>query len=129
MDRSHRLLLQFAHNNAFIYFLEAWAATIAPVLFQPLLMPQYVKLCENEAAKLAIIKGTGKHQPINNLIGSHWAWRNRRQVSTQLGWQLLEPPHRAILKRIFQILGATSVAHETGFDHVTDIETCHRLLL
>ena len=149
----HNLLLQFAHNNTFIYFLEAWAAIIAPVLFQPLLTPQYAQLCDNEAAKMAIIKGTGKHQPMNNLLGSHWAWHNRHQItphmfrvpskaniadpfsrmdfdiSTQLGWRVLEPPHRAILKRTFQILGNTSFAHETGFENVQDIKTFHEVLL
>ena len=126
----HKLLLQFAHNNAFIYFLEAWAAIIAPVLLQPLLTPQYAQLCDNEAAKMAIIKGAGKHQPMNNLLGSHWAWHNRRKmtphmfrvpskaniadpfsrmdftISTQPGWRVLEPPHRALWKRTFQILGS-----------------------
>ena len=149
----HKLLLQFARNNAFIYFLEAWAAIIAPVLLQPLLTPQYAQLCDNEAAKMAIIKGAGKHQPMNNLLGSHWAWHNRRQItphmfrvpskaniadpfsrmdfdiSTQLGWRVLEPPHRAILKRTFQILGNTSFAHETGFENVQDIKTFHEVLL
>ena len=50
-------------------------------------------------------------------------------ISTQLGWRVLEPPHRAILKRTVQILGNTSFAHETGFENVQDIKTFHDVLL
>ena len=74
------LLHQFTSSRAFIYFLEAWTAVIAPVLFQPLLTQPYIQLCDNEASKHAIIKGTGKHQPLNNIIGAHWTWHNRCQL-------------------------------------------------
>ena len=74
------LLQQFTGSKAFIYVLEAWTAIIAPVLFQPLLTRPYIQLCENEASKQAILKGTGKHQPLNNTIGSRWTWNNRCQL-------------------------------------------------
>ena len=64
------LLHQFTSSRAFIYFLEAWTAVIAPVLFHPILTRPYIQLCDNEASKHAIIKGTGKHQPLNNIIGA-----------------------------------------------------------
>ena len=73
-------LLQFTSSHAFIYFLEAWTAIIAPVVFRPLLTTPYIQVCDNEASKHAILKGTGKHQPLNNLIGSHWTWHNRCQL-------------------------------------------------
>ena len=71
------LLHQFTSSRAFIYFLEAWTAVIAPVLFHPILTKPYIQLWDNEASKHAIIKGTGKHQPLNNIIGAHWTWHHR----------------------------------------------------
>ena len=71
---------QFTSSRAFIYFLEAWTAVIAPVLFHPILTKPYIQLCDNEASKHAIIKGTGRHQPLNNIIGAHWTWHNRYQL-------------------------------------------------
>ena len=60
-----KLLKHFASNKAFIYFLEAWAAIITPILVKPLLTPTYIQLCDNDAATHAIIKGS----PLNNLLG------------------------------------------------------------
>ena len=76
-----KILQHFASNKAYIYFLEAWAAIITPVLIQPLLTNPYVQLCDNDPATHAINKGSGRHQPLNNLIGSHWAWHNRHQLT------------------------------------------------
>ena len=75
-----KLLKHFASNKAFIYFLEAWAAIITPVLIRPLLTDTYIQLCDIDAATHAIIKGSGKHMPLNNLIGAHWTWHNRQQL-------------------------------------------------
>ncbi len=138
------LLQQFAS-----YFLEAWTAIIAPVLFKPVLTTPYIQLCDNEASKHAILKGTGKHQPLNNLIGSHWTWRNRSQlhqvldrvpskaniadpfsrgdfsIATDRGWRILRPPHIDILKRTFKIIGDTTFAHEHGFDGLPGVSNFH----
>ena len=117
-----KLLKHFASNKAFIYFLEAWAAIITPILVKPLLTPTYIQLCDNDAATHAIIKGSGSHTPLNNLLGSHWTWHNRqclrqilRRVPThaniadpfsredftiadQLQWPILEPPTSRLLE-------------------------------
>ena len=79
-----RLLKHFASNKALIYFLEAWAAIITPVLVQPLLTPTYIQLRDNDPATYAIIKGSGKHMPLNNLLGAHWTWRNRHSLKQNL---------------------------------------------
>ena len=147
------LLQQFASSQAFIYFLEAWAAIIAPVLFRPVLTTPYIQLCDNEASKHAILKGTGKHQPLNNLIGSHWTWHNRSQlhqvldrvpskaniadpfsrgdfsIATDRGWRILRPPHTEILRRTFKIIGDTSFAHEHGFDGPPGVSKFHEHVL
>ena len=75
------ILQHFTSNRAYIYFLEAWAAIITPVLAEPLLTHPYIQLCDNDPATHAINKGSGRHQPLNNLIGSHWAWHNRQQLT------------------------------------------------
>ncbi|CAE7242575.1 unnamed protein product, partial [Symbiodinium sp. KB8] len=62
------LLRQFSADQAFIYLLEAWAAILAPVIFEPWLDHFYVQCCDNEASRHALIKGVGKHQPLNCLI-------------------------------------------------------------
>ena len=134
-----RLLKHFASNKAFIYFLEAWAAIITPVLIQPLLTPTYIQLCDNDAATHAIIKCSGKHVPLNNLIGSHWTWHNRHQltqilhrvpthaniadpfsredfsIADQLGWYRLEPPTKRLLQTTQKIIGDSQFAHDTRF--------------
>ncbi len=149
------LLQQFTSSQAFIYFLEAWTAIIAPVLFQPLLTTPYIHLCDNEASKHAILKGTGKHQPLNNLIGSHWTWRNRCQLrqildrvpskaniadpfsrgdvniatATDRGWRILRPPHTALLQRTFKIIGGATLAHDHGFDDMTAVPIFHKSIM
>ena len=134
-----KLLKHFASNKAFIYFLEAWAAIITPILIKPLLTSTYIQLCDNDAATHAIIKGSGSHAPLNNLIGSHWTWHNRsclRQIlhrvpthaniadpfsrgdfsiSTQLHWPVLEPPTNRLLTTTKKIIGDSTFAHDVGF--------------
>ena len=124
-----KLLKHFASNKAFIYFLEEWAAVITPILVKPLLTPTYIQLCNNDAATHAIIKGSGSHAPLNNLLGSHWTWHNRhclrqslRRVPThantadpfsredftiaeQLHWPILEPPTSRLLETTKKIIG------------------------
>lgn len=134
-----KLLKHFASNKAFIYFLEAWAAIITPVLVRPLLTPIYIQLCDNDAATHAIIKGSGSHTPLNNLIGSHWTWHNRQHlrqilhrvpthaniadpfsredfsIAHQLGWHRLEPPTKKLLSTTQKIIGDSKFAHTIGF--------------
>ena len=147
------LLQQFASSQAFIYFLEAWTAIIAPVLFRPILTTPYIQLCDNEASKHAILKGTGKHQPLNNLIGSHWTWHNRSQlhqvldrvpskaniadpfsrgdfsIATERGWRIVRPPHTDLLKRTFKIIGDTTFAHEHGFEELQGVSQFHDIIV
>ena len=67
-----------------IYFLEAWAALIAPLIFRPWLTSTHLQLCDNEAAKHAIRRGVGKHQLLNCLLGAHWTWHNRQQLQLHI---------------------------------------------
>ena len=146
------LLHQFTSSRAFIYFLEAWTAVIAPVLFHPLLTRPYIQLCDNEASKHAILKGTGKHQPLNNIIGAHWTWHNRCQlhqildrvpskaniadpfsrgdfdIAHQHGWKILRTPHKEILQRTFKIIGDALFAHTTGFSNLSGLQAFHDML-
>ena len=146
------LLHQFTSSRAFIYFLEAWTAVIAPVLFQPILTKPYIQLCDNEASKHAILKGTGKHQPLNNIIGAHWTWHNRYQLHQILdrvpskaniadpfsrgdfdiahkhGWKILRTPHKEILQRTFKIIGDALFAHTTGFSNLSGLQAFHDML-
>ena len=78
------LLRQFSADQAFIYLLEAWAAILAPMIFEPWLGTLYVQCCDNEASRHALIKGVGKHQPLNCLIAAHWTWHNRRGIAHRL---------------------------------------------
>ena len=66
------ILLQFSNAQSFIYLLEAWVSMMAPIVFAPCLETFYVQCCDNEAARHALIKGVGKHQPLNCLIDAHW---------------------------------------------------------
>ena len=67
---SLRFSLSFSSDQAFIYFLEAWAAILAPSIFEPWLGCFYIQCCDKEASRHALIKGVGKHQPLNCLIAS-----------------------------------------------------------
>ena len=78
------ILKQFSSNAAFTYLLEAWVALLAPLIFEPLLNEFYIQCCDNEAAKYAVIRGVGKHQPLNALISAHSTWRNRRGIARRL---------------------------------------------
>ena len=78
------LLRQFSANQAFIYLLEAWVAILAPMIFRPLLDDYYVQCCDNEASRHALLRGVGKHQPLNCLVAAHWTWHNRQGLSHRL---------------------------------------------
>ena len=134
-----RLLKHFASNKAFVYFLEAWAASITPILVKPSLTSTYIQLCDNDAATHAIIKGSGSHTPLNNLLGSHWTWHNRHclrqilkrvpthaniadpfsrgdfSIAHQLQWPILEPPTTRLLETTKKIIGDAKFAHQVGF--------------
>ena len=51
------LLRQFSADQAFIYLLEAWAAILAPVIFEPWLGRFYVQCCDNEASPTCAHQG------------------------------------------------------------------------
>ena len=148
-----KLLKHFASNKAFIYFLEAWAAIITPILIKPLLTSTYIQLCDNDAATHAIIKGSGSHAPLNNLIGSQWTWHNREclrqilhrvpthaniadpfsrgdfSISSQLQWPVLEPPTSRLLTTTKKIIGDSTFAHEIGFTQDPYIQHFQQLAL
>ena len=44
----------------------------------------YIQCCDNETARYAVIRGVGKHQPLNALISAHSTWRNRRGIARRL---------------------------------------------
>ena len=58
--------------RAFIYFLEAWAQIVVSLAFGPFLGTHYVSFCDSEAAKHALLKGYGKDECINNMLGMFW---------------------------------------------------------
>ena len=144
-----KILRHFTSNRAYIYFLEAWAAIVTPVLVKPLLTHPYIQLCDNDPATHAINKGSGKHQPLNNLIGSHWAWHNRQQltqilkrvpskaniadpfsrrdftIATTLGWTILQAPTEHLVQTMNKIVGNPSFAHKHGFDNTPAIQQFH----
>ena len=55
---------------------------LAPIILEPWLGPLYVQCCDcdNEAARQVLLKGVGKHQPLNCLISARWTWRSRRGI-------------------------------------------------
>ena len=132
-----------SHGTNAIYFLEAWAALIAPVIFRPWLTSTYLQLCDNEAAKHAIRRGVGKHQPLNCLLGAHCTWHNRQQLQLHVarvpthaniadpfsrhdmslahehGWHVLQPPMHALHRRMCRI-------HNVGFDEVPEPHKFHQ---
>ena len=144
-----KILRHFTSNRAYIYFLEAWAAIVTPALVKPLLTHPYIQLCDNDPATHAINKGSGKHQPLNNLIGSHWAWHNRQQltqilkrvpskaniadpfsrrdftIATTLGWTILQAPTEHLVHTMNRIVGNPSFAHKHGFDNTPAIQQFH----
>ena len=57
---------------------------MAPMVFAPCLESFYVQCCDNEAARRALIKGVGTHQPLNCLIAARWTWRNRNGLARRI---------------------------------------------
>ena len=135
------ILKQFSSNTAFIYLLEAWVALL---IFEPLLGDFYIQCCDNEAARHAIIKGVGKHQPLNALISAHCNWHNRRgnahrleRVPTKVNisdpisrfeplpegllWSKIEVPHKAITDRALKIIGDIRAASTLGFENIPEL--------
>ena len=119
---------------------------VTPILAQPLLTDPYVQLCDNDPATHAINKGSGKHQPLNNLIGSHWAWHNRQQltqilkrvpskaniadpfsrrdftIAESLGWKTLQAPTEHLIPTVHKIVGNATFAHQQGFTNNSAIQ-------
>ena len=108
------------HQQSRIHILpRSWAAIVTPALVKPLLTHPYIQLCDNDPATHAINKGSGKHQPLNNLIGSHWAWHNRQQL-TQI---LKRVPSKANIADPFSRRDFTIA---TGMDHITSTNRTSR---
>ena len=147
-----KILQHFTSNRAHTYFLEAWAAIITPVLIQPLLTQPYIQLCDNDPATHAINRGSGRRQPLNNLIGSGWEWHNRQQltqilgrvpskaniadpfsrrdfsISDSLGWRVLSTPTEHLVPTIHKVAGNPSFAHKTGFNCNPSVQSFHKQL-
>ena len=145
------LLRQFSSDQAFIYLLEAWVAILAPLIFAPWLGKFYLQCCDNEASRHALIKGVGKHQPLNCLIAAHWTWHNRRGLAHRLErvptkaniadaisrfeeveiakqWMLLHLPLSDIINRATKIIGDIEFASTHGFSGLPGILRVHELL-
>ena len=71
----------YSGTKAFIYFLEALAAIIAPMMLRKILPDAHYSFVDNEAAKFALIKGYGKQTRVNNLIAAYWSFVTRSQSS------------------------------------------------
>ena len=145
------LLRQFSADQAFIYLLEAWAAILAPMIFEPWLDRFYVQCCDNEASRHALIKGVGKHQPLNCLISAHWTWHNRRGIAHRLErvptkanisdalsrfegipeaklWHQLQIPTSSLTQRATKIIGDIEFASKRGFEDVSGVKPIHDFL-
>ena len=130
---------------------EAWAAILAPVIFEPWLDHFYVQCCDNEASRHALIKGVGKHQPLNCLISAHWTWHNRRGIAHRLErvptkanisdalsrfegipeaqlWHQIQIPVSSLTQRATRIIGDIEFASKRGFENVTGVEPIHDFL-
>ena len=141
----------FSSDQAFIYLLEAWAAILAPLIFEPWLDSFYVQCCDNEASRHALIKGVGKRQPLNCLIAAHWTWRNRRGIAHRLErvptkakisdglsrfedipesvhWLLLDLPLEALTTRAKKIVGDIEFASKIGFADWPEVVKLHKIL-
>jgi hypothetical protein len=62
----------FCTRKAYIYFLETWGQIVASFALAEWLDGPYLSFVDNEASKLALLKGYGKGACINNLIGTFW---------------------------------------------------------
>ena len=145
------LLRQFSADQAFIYLLEAWAAILAPVIFEPWLDRFYVQCCDNEASRHALIKGVGKHQPLNCLVSAHWTWHNRRGIAHRLErvptkanisdalsrfegipeaqmWHQISIPLPSLTQRATKIIGDIEFASNRGFEDVSGVKPIHEFL-
>ena len=141
----------FSSDQAFIYLLEAWAAILAPVIFEPWLGSFYVQCCDNEASRHALIKGVGKHQPLNCLISAHWTWHNRRGIAHRLErvptkanisdalsrfegipeaqmWHQIRIPASSLTQRATKIIGDIEFASKNGFRRRIRREPIHDFL-
>ena len=139
----------FSSDQAFIYLLESWAAILAPLIFEPWLGSFYRQCCDNEASRHALIKGVGKHQPLN--IAAHWTWHNRKGIAHRLErvptkanisdglsrfedipkakyWYPLVLPLDALTTRSKKIVGDIDFASSKGFGDITEILKLHDIL-
>ena len=94
------LVGQFSSDQAFIHLVEAWSTILAPIVFERWLNQCYIQGCDNEASRHALIKGVGRHQPLNCLVAAHWIWQNRRGLAHRLE----RVPTKANIRRCTQFL-------------------------
>lgn len=69
-----QVVAKFCSRKAYIYFLETWAQVVTSLAFGNLLGSQYAAFVDNEASKYALIKGFGRDEAINSLIGMYWCY-------------------------------------------------------
>ena len=145
------LARQFSSDQAFTYLLEAWVAILTSLIFEPWLDSFYVQCCDNEASRHALLKGVGKHQPLNCLIAAHWTWHNRRSLAHRLervptkanisdgisrfehveeatDWVKLDLPLQALTSRAAKIIGDISLSASVGFSEMPEVTRFHKRL-
>ena len=121
------------------------------MIFEPWLDNFYIQCCDNEASRHALIKGVGKHQPLNCLIAAHWTWHNRRGIAHRLErvptkaniadalsrseeipeatqWHLLQIPLSSLTQRATKIIGDIEFASKRGFEDVQGVKPIHEVL-
>ena len=132
--------------------LQSSAATLVQSTHSTMPNTPYVQLCDNDPATHAINKGSGKHQPLNNLIGSHWAWHNRHQltqilkrvpskaniadpfsrrdftIAESLGWNIFQAPTEHLIPTVHKIVGNATFAHQQGLSQNDAIHQFRRNL-
>ena len=133
----------FSGTKAFIYFLEALAAIIAPMMLRTVLPEHYVSFVDNEAAKFALLKGYGKQKRVNQLIATFWnfnaanrlsPWiervssganwadsvsRNDFSLSEQKGWIRMRPRLNYIWPILKRIATESTFAHSSGHQELS----------
>ena len=74
------LLKHFASRKAFIYALEVIAQVVAACTFARRLPVHWVAFVDNEAGRIALLKGFGRDPGVNALIATFWS------LAAKQGW-------------------------------------------
>ena len=93
-----------------------------------------------------------EHQPLSDLIGSHWSWRKGQQITQvlcrgqskakiadpfsrrdcsiaqSLGWKILPAPTEEIIPTLQKAVGHAISPHQQGFLHYSAIQQFHKHL-